>query len=187
MEKIFEISLILGRFNHLHNGHKMLIDMSRKISNKTLVLIGSSNKSGTLRNPYTIELRKKIIEKVYGNEDDVIIAELSDLTHENDISFEWGRYLLNNSEKIIGKKTDLMIYGKDESRKGWFAEADVNNITELIVSREKIKISATKLREYLVYGNFNEWSKYVPKEIYEDFDMLRKELLKIDEYKNMLK
>lgn len=187
MEKTFETSLILGRFNHLHNGHKMLIDMSRKISKKTLILIGSSNKSGTLRNPYSIELRKKIINRVYGKENDVIIAELTDMTDESDISFEWGRYLLNNTEKIIGQKPDLMIYGKDESRKGWFEESDIKDITEMVVSREKIRISATKLREYLVYGNFNEWSKYVPKEIYDDFEILREHLLKIDEYQNMLK
>lgn len=186
LEKTFETSLILGRFNHIHNGHKMLIDMSRKISKKTLILIGSSNKSGTLRNPYNVKLRKEIIEKIYGNEEDIIIAELADLTNENDITFEWGRYLLNNAEKIIGQKPDLMIYGKDESRKGWFYEEDIKNISEIVVSRDKIQISATKLREYLVHGNFEEWSKFVPKEIHDEFDILREELLKVDEYKNMI-
>lgn len=187
MEKIFETSLILGRFNHIHNGHIMLIEMSRKISKKTLVLIGSSDKSGTLRNPYKVELRENLINKIYKNDEDVIISRLNDLTNENDISFEWGRYLLENAERIIGQKPDLMIYGKDEARKGWFEEEDVKNITEIVVSRNKIEISATKLREYLVYGNIEEWKKFVPKEIHNDFEILRKELLEIKEYKDMLK
>ena len=64
MKKQFETSLILGRFNHIHNGHIMLVEMSRKLSEKTLILIGSSDKSGTLRNPYTIKLRKNLIFKI---------------------------------------------------------------------------------------------------------------------------
>lgn len=185
MEKIFETSLILGRFNHIHNGHKMLIDMSRKISKQTLVLIGSSDKSGTLRNPYDIKLRKRLINKIYDGAEDLIIEGMPDLTNENDISYEWGRYLLKNAEEILGKKIELMIYGKDESRKGWFEEKYIKDITELIVSRDKIKISATELREYLVKGNFKEWSKYVPLKIRDEYNLLRGELLKIKEYKEL--
>lgn len=186
MEKEYELSLILGRFNHIHNGHIMLIEMSRKISKKTLVLIGSSDKSGTERNPYSVQLRETLIKKIYKNQNDIIIASMPDLTNEDDISFEWGRFLLNNVQKISGKKPDIMIYGKDESRKGWFDEQDIKDITELIVSRSKIEISATKLREYLLYNDFNNWSKFVPKELHSDFEMLRNELLKIDAYNKKL-
>ena len=177
MDEKFELALVLGRYQHLHTGHQMIIEMARKISKKTLVLIGSSEKSGTVRNPYTIQTRRKIIEKVYGNEKDVIIAELKDLSDENNISFEWGRYLLDNVQKIVGRKPDLMIYGKDESRKGWFDENEIKDITELIVSRNKINISATKLREYLVNNDYDNWSKFVPKEIYNDYEELRNELI----------
>ena len=178
MEKVFETSLILGRFNHIHNGHIMLIELSRKISKKTLILIGSSDKSATLRNPYSANLRQNLINKIYGHEADVIIKKLDDLTDETDITFDWGRYLLKNAEDILGAKPDLMIYGKDESRKGWFAPEDIKNISELVLSREKINISATKLREYLVKNEFEKWCEY--------FDFLREELLKIEEYKSML-
>lgn len=186
MNKLFKTSLILGRFNHIHNGHIMLIEMSRKISEKTLILIGSSDKSGTLRNPYTADLRQSLINKIYANQNDVIIEQLDDLTDETDITFEWGRYLLKNAEKILGHKPELMIYGKDESRKGWFDSKDVQNISEMVVSRDKIKISATELRECLIKNDFEKWSLYVPNEIHEDFNFLRNELLKIEDYKKML-
>ena len=29
MEKIFELGLVLGRFNHIHNGHKQIINASK--------------------------------------------------------------------------------------------------------------------------------------------------------------
>lgn len=182
MKKEFELSLILGRYNHFHNGHKMLVDMSRKISRKTLILIGSSSISGTVRNPYNIELRRKLIEEIYGNCEDVIIADMEDLTNENDISYEWGDFLLENATKKAGRKPDLMIYGKDESRKGWFREEAIKDITEIIVSRNKIDISATKLRTLLAQDNYETWIKFVPKDLHKYYTELRTELLKIPKY-----
>ena len=183
MEKEFELCLILGRYNHFHNGHKMIIDMARKISKRTLILIGSSQEFGTVRNPYQVEFRKKLIEEIYGDADDIIISTLKDLTNENDISYEWGEYLLKEATKITGCKPDLMVYGKDESRKGWFRKEAVQDITELIVSREKINISATKLRKFLVEDDFEQWSKYVPERLHKFYDELREKLLEIKAYK----
>lgn len=182
MKKNFKFGLVLGRFQIFHNGHKEMIDISRKLCEKTLILIGSSQESGTLRNPFGLDIRREAISKIY-HEDDVIIGSLKDLTNENDISFEWGRYILDNVEKMYGRKPDLMVYGKDESRKGWFSEEDSKTFSEMIVARDKIKISATKLREYLAQNNRKEWEKYVPKEIWDMYGNLREELLSLDCYK----
>ena len=51
---------------------------------------------------------------------------------------------------------------------------------------EVVKKEILKLREYLVKNEFEKWCEFVPKEIHEDFDFLREELLKIEEYKSML-
>lgn len=183
MKKMFELGLVLGRFNHLHNGHVQIIDISRNLCEKTLILIGSAQESKTLRNPFKLETRRNVIEKVYGNEKDIIIGTLDDMTNENDICFEWGEYILNNVEKIYGKIPDLMVYGKDESRKGWFSENDQRKFSELVVSRNKINISATELRQYLVQNMKSEWEKNVPFEIHDMYDELRNELLEVNGYK----
>lgn len=182
MEKIFEFGVVLGRFQHLHNGHMEIIDICRKLSRKTLILIGSSQESGTLRNPFNFEIRKSAISRMYHDED-VMIGALNDLTNENDISFKWGRYILDSVEKMHGIKPDLMVYGKDESRKGWFSKEDSQSFSEIIVARDKIKISATKLREYLIQGNKEEWKKYTPREIWDMYEKLREELLKLECYR----
>ena len=44
--------------------------------------------------------------KVYGTYEDVIIETLTDLSNEDDISFEWGRYLLKNTKEILGNGED---------------------------------------------------------------------------------
>ena len=183
MEKEFEFGLVLGRFQGLHNGHRGIINVSRKLCKKTLILIGSSQESGTLRNPFGLKIRKKMLEKVY-QEDDVIIGALADLTNEHDICFEWGRYILENVEEMYGRKPDLMVYGKDEARKGWFSKEDSKIFSEMIVARDKIKISATELRKLLIQNRKREWERLVPKEIWDMYEILRKELLQLECYKN---
>ena len=37
MEKIFELGLVLGRFQTFHKGHKQLIDVTRNLCKKTLM------------------------------------------------------------------------------------------------------------------------------------------------------
>ena len=184
MEKSYKLGLVLGRFNHIHCGHVEIINQSMKLCEKTLVLIGSAQESGTIRNPFKLETRKKALKKIY-NDENIIIGELKDYTNENDISPQWGRYILENVEKDYGWIPDLMVYGKDESRKGWFSEEDSQRFSELIVARSKNKISATKLREYMAQNKKEEWKKNVPEEIFDMYDELRDELMKIEFYKNM--
>ncbi len=184
MEKNFEFGLILGRFHILHNGHKQIIEMARTLCEKTLILIGSEQVSGTFRNPFKIETRREMVEKIYGEESDVIIGTLKDMTNEKDICFEWGRYILDNVKEMYGRIPDLMVYGKDESRKGWFSEEDMKKFSELIIARSRMDISATSLRECLVEGQQEKWKSQVPEQIWNLYEPLRKELLEVEAYGN---
>lgn len=178
MEKKFEFGLVLGRFHHLHKGHQQIIEMARSLCQKTLILIGSAQESGTVRNPFKVETREEIIRQIYQDED-VLIGTMADMTNENDICFEWGSYILKNVEKMTGKVPDLMVYGKDESRKGWFSKEDRQKFSELIVARDKIDISATRLREFLVQNEKEKWMQYVPEAIWDKYESLREELLQV--------
>lgn len=79
-----------------------------------------------------------------------------------------------------------MIYGNDESRSLWFDKEDIKDITEIIVSRNKLKISATDMRILMVEDNKEEWFKYHNSKLHKFYDELRGQLLQIDYYKNML-
>lgn len=184
MRKNFKLGLVLGRYNHIHNGHTKIIDQSIKLCEKTLILIGSAQESGTIRNPFKLDTRKKAISRVYKN-DDVVIGTLKDYTNENDISTKWGQYILDNVKEEYGVIPDLMVYGKDEARKGWFSEEDSQKFSELIVVRDENMFSATELRKYMAQGNEEEWKKHVPKEIWNMYDELRAELMEIEFYKKI--
>ena len=95
MNKPYDVGLIVGRFQTFHKGHEKLVETGLLLCDRILILIGSAQESFTERNPYNITTREAMIREVYGNNPNIMIYGLSDMTNENDICAEWGRYLLD--------------------------------------------------------------------------------------------
>ena len=151
--KNFEIGLVCGRFSHEHLGHVALISTSLSLCERTLVLVGSAQESGTLRNPFTLESRIDVIRKTFPEVSNktLVICGLNDMTNEYDVTEDWGKYVKHHVEDAMGGKfADLMVYGNDEFRSKWFAKEDIANTSEFVFPRKKMPISATMLRGYLL-------------------------------------
>lgn len=89
---------------------------------RPIIVIGSAQEYGTERNVFPVGERIKAIKAVYGNA--VICFALNDLSSEDDITPEWGKYLLKAVTSVYGKEPEYMIYGNDESRTNWFSNED---------------------------------------------------------------
>lgn len=182
MNKPYDIGVICGRFQIFHIGHESLVDTGLKLCDRMLILVGSSQECGTRRNPLNIATRIKMLREIYGDSPNIIIKGIADLSTEDDISPEWGRYFLDNVDRYIYKKPELMIYGNDESRSKWFNSEDIKEITEVIVNRGKIPISATEVRELMVKDDRREWQKWVNPKLHKMYDEIRTELMSVSFY-----
>lgn len=182
MSKPYDVGVICGRFQTFHIGHESLVDTTLKLCDRVLILVGSSQECGTERNPLNIDTRIRMLRAIYGDDGSIIIKGISDLTNENDIRPEWGRYLLDNIDRYIYKTPELMIYGNDESRSRWFDPDDIKDVTEIIVSRGKIPISATQVRALMVADNRREWQKWVNPKLHKMYDEIRRELMSVPFY-----
>lgn len=185
--KPYDTGLICGRFQTFHKGHEKLVDTGLLLCDRLLILIGSAQECGTERNPLNINTRTKMLREIYGDSPNIMIYGLSDMTNENDICPEWGRYLLDNVDRYIYKNPDVMIYGNDESRSQWFDKKDLKNTTELIINRAELPISATMLRQLMLEDNRKEWMKWVNPRLHKMYDELRSELLSVPFYREKLK
>lgn len=116
--KPYDIAMLAGRFQHFHIGHASLVDHALNICDCMLILVGSAQESSTQRNPYDVATRIDVIKAIYG--DKIIIKPLPDMTHEDDVTPEWGRFVLDHVDRYAFKKPEVMIYGNDESRSRWF-------------------------------------------------------------------
>ena len=185
--KPYDIGLICGRFQTFHKGHEKLVDTGLMLCDRLLILIGSAQECGTERNPLNINTRTKMLKEIYGDNPNIMIYGLADMTDEDDIRPEWGRYLLDNVDRYIYKNPEVMIYGNDESRSQWFDKKDLVNTTELIINRAELSISATMLRQLMVADNRKEWMKWVNPKLHKMYDELRRELMSVDLYNHKIR
>lgn len=186
MLKPYDVGLICGRFQTFHIGHESLVETGLKLCDRILILIGSAQEAGTERNPYDVNTRTDMLKAIYGYEPNIIIHGLADLTDENDIRPEWGRYLLDNVDRYIYKAPELMIYGNDESRSRWFDPEDIRDTSEFIVNRGRIPISATMVREAMVKDDRKAWMSMVNPKLHKMYDRLRAELMSVPFYQDLL-
>lgn len=185
--KPYDVGLICGRFQTFHKGHEKLVETGLLLCDRLLILVGSSQECGTERNPLNINTRTKMLKAIYGEDPNIMIYGLPDLTNENDIRPEWGRYLLANADRYIYKNPELMIYGNDESRSAWFAKEDLKYTTELIINRSELPISATMLRELMVKDDRKGWMALVNPRLHKMYDEIRRELMSVEYYQNLAK
>ena len=127
----------------------------------------------------------KVIRECYPNKERVKIYALSDLTNEDDVTPEWGRYVLENVHHYLYKVPELMIYGNDEARSRWFDLNDIKDAAEFIIPRSRLPISATMLREMMVRDEREEWMKYVNPKLHKLYDDLRMELMSVEYYRKL--
>ena len=105
--KYLKNAVIVGRFQPMHKGHQKLVDIGLSVAERVLVFVSSSDKKDTIRNPYDFKYRISLIEKIYSkeiSEGRVIIKPLNDLTNENDLTYKWGEYVVNEAENVLNEK-----------------------------------------------------------------------------------
>lgn len=167
-KKPYRLGILVGRFQTLHTGHEMIIEKAIELCDEVGIFIGSSQESGTNKNPFSYELRKEILENVFGEQ--VKIYPLPDLGVGNVAA--WGDYVLKNVEERFGKYPDLLISGKESRRIDWFDNAADLAISELYVPKS-IDISASEMRELFIEDKEEEWRRYTNPANYGEYEKLR--------------
>jgi len=183
MGRPYDTGFICGRFNILHKGHQKLIDTGLLLCDRVLILVGSAQESGTERNPLDVTTRMKMIREIYDDPERVIVHSIADMTNENDIRPEWGKYLLNHVDRYLYKAPEIMIYGNDAARSQWFDTEDIKQTTELIVNRHELPISATMMRQLIALDLRKIWMKFVDPKLHKMYDELKNEIMQVDYYK----
>ena len=172
MDKIYNLGLIVGRFQVFHLGHEKMIKTSLQLCNKTIVFIGSAQESMTQKNPFSYEFRYHMLNVVFVDEiksGALVIKPLNDIGVGNNNS--WGKYVLNNAFDVFCKYPDILISGKEDRRINWFDSESVK-IAELYIPKE-INISATDMRQHLIENDFISWKSYTNQKLWRDFQSMR--------------
>ena len=169
MEKI---GVFLSRMQPIHNAHLWMIENALRENDRVLVLIGSADKSETVRNPFDIKLRKKLVETAineYFSEEDkkrIVLRGLVDWsTEQNNYDQEWGRLIYYNVVSLMNVK-EFSYFCSEEPEKieDWFEEKIKQRINFRYFSRDNQfnGLSATRIREAILDDNSEYIREYCP-------------------------
>lgn len=186
-----DCAVIITRAQPFHNGHFEVIKEMIRTHKKVLVLIGSANKSHTLRNPFDINIRNVMVDSAIEeyqrknkNECDVIVAPLNDWSMENYTPAvkEWGKYLYYSIVYLTGTKSFDLYYNDDISIvRNWFTESLLERIEFRTINRNDVMngVSSTKIREALLNDDNDYLRKSLPSTI--DIENLKVQYKKVVE------
>lgn len=170
--KPYRLGILVGRFQTLHSGHTDMINRAIELCDKVGIFVGSSNESGTSKNPFSYETREDMLKTVFGNE--VFVFPLPDIGVGNNST--WGDYVLKNVVDRFGEMPDLLVSGKEARRVSWFDSVDGASIAELYIPKT-IEISATEMRDFLINDDCESWKKYTDSKLWGKYEKLRQEVL----------
>lgn len=184
----FKLGFVVGRFQHLHKQHVRMINTALDICDRVILMVGSSQESGTERNPFNLYTRMNLIRDVFGyaiEEEKLILAHTDDMTHEDDHSTAWGDFLIKKIDMWRGHygiedKVDCFIYGNDEERSAWFKTEDIAMVSHVVIARDSV--SATNVRKCLVEDDREEWERNTPCAIHGKYNEIRSELIQVPHY-----
>lgn len=145
-----EKAVFLGRFQPFHAGHHKTVENYLEKYDEFEIVVGSSRKSRTEKNPLTFEERKEIIR---GCHPDVEITTLEDEDRGEKGYQEWAERLENKTEP------DVVITRND------LVKRLVREYTDAKVEEHELfrpeECSGTKLRKRIRERN-EGWSEIVP-------------------------
>jgi bifunctional NMN adenylyltransferase/nudix hydrolase len=116
--KEFQHSLILGRFQPFHLGHLDLVKKGLEVSDQVIIMIGSKDCSPNIKNPFTFEQRKEMIQSCLSQDElcRIVILGVRDYHYSEsqwlvDIQNQLSKYIEDGDSKvIIGNVKDSSSY-----------------------------------------------------------------------------
>ena len=161
--KKYKLGMYLGRFQPFHNGHKSIVDKMLEECDEVLIVVGSSQEKGTVKNPFPAWERCEMISDVYSDEsvsERVYILTIPDrLTTGNDSG--WGDYVMKYLENY-GYYPNAIYQGNEAERNTWYENWAV---AIECVSRLDVPISATLIRAAMVERNIDLIYAWCPREV----------------------
>lgn len=172
--KKYQLAVFIGRFSPLHYGHQKVIDEALNISDKVLILIGSSDSARNLRNPFTYDERKSMIEDTYHKFSGRIkVAPLKDYSYNDQAWVEAVQSKIEIQASLMGwsdmpKKVCLIGHNKDNTSYYLKLFPTFQSVNVSLYDGSEYtddgSISATIVRQYLFGETGNIVSNFVSPE-----------------------
>lgn len=184
--------VFVGRFQPFHNAHLQIVKNALKEANHLIIVVGSYRAPISIKNPFTFEQRKKLIEEVLYYEnitaDQFTIIPLRDYIYNDNT---WIVSLQHEIAKIVKDSKDVKIIGHFKDDTSYYLNFFPN--WKLISQPNFFGINGVDIRNSWYKSLDDNWGSKVHNEVWaflqsfksinEKYLELTSELKYIEDYK----
>jgi bifunctional NMN adenylyltransferase/nudix hydrolase len=201
MSKRYKVAVLIGRFEPPHNGHFHNFAFASQIADSLQVLIGSADQPRTIKNPFTAQERRDMIEggsyMVPGctlSPHRIGYSFIQDSAYNNLLWVTQVQEIVHKSHPTIADE-DICIIGYEKDDTSWYLHAFPKwdfVPTKAFAEHNNKPLDATKIRELLFEGNLYYVKSAMPSYVFEfltkfvktpEYDLLVEEYNFIKNYK----
>lgn len=121
--------VFIGRFQPFHNGHKAVIEAALKQAREVVVVVGSSFAARNIRNPFTFQERKAMIETVFPQEAGIAkhydrlkclhVVPMSDYPYDDT---KWIAAVMRAVKSAVPHAKDIGLIGHSKDSSSYYLE-----------------------------------------------------------------
>jgi bifunctional NMN adenylyltransferase/nudix hydrolase len=173
LSRRFDALIFIGRFQPLHRGHLEVLRRALSLATQVCVLIGSTDRPRTVKDPFSFDERRQMITSVLAEEERerVAIAAVQDSTYNDG---DWVRWVQDAVAAELGdtagKKIGLIGHEKDSS--SYYLRMFPQ--WELVDVDASEDISATEIRDQFFAERSNSFVSWaVPAPVFDWLEQFR--------------
>jgi len=129
MSKLYKLGVVIGRFQPVHTDHiEQIIIPALVQSEKVVVILGSCNQPQTIKNPFTVEERKRmIVRAIYAhfknsahggpNLKNLHFAEAVDFPYDNN---RWRAQILRFAHQCESDDSSIALFGAEKDASSFY-------------------------------------------------------------------
>jgi bifunctional NMN adenylyltransferase/nudix hydrolase len=173
LSRRFDALIFIGRFQPLHRGHVEVLRRALSLASQVCVLIGSTDRPRTVKDPFSFDERRQMITSVLAEDERerVAISAVQDSTYNDS---DWVRWVQDavaaELGETAGKKIGLIGHEKDSSSY-YLRMFPQWELVEVDASED---ISATEIRDQFFAERSNSFVSWaVPAPVFDWLEQFR--------------
>lgn len=165
--KKYKYSIVIGRFQPVHNGHVDLINHAMSISDHTIIVVGSSHKPVTPKNPFTDTERARFFIELGLYTEDTSLVYAVDYMYNDE---KWVSEVHKKVSDVTGidvKKNEVCLVGHRKDESTWYLDMFPHWHYEEYSPPNVQDLHATEIRQNIYHYNYRKIEDQVPQCVYD--------------------
>lgn len=167
-----DYAVFIGRFQPFHLTHNHIVRIAAAEANEVIIVVGSYRTSKSIKNPWSFEFRKNLIEKSLSGS----ILKRTHIVHARDYLYSDDKWVLGVQQavrSITGEGKTISLYGTFKDDTSYYLKMFPQWGLRTFPLMKGLSADGTQIRTWM-YERNNTWEGHVASGIVRDLQLFKR-------------